>query len=88
MVRRIPERPAHPERICWGCDLYCAADDMRCGNGKERTQHPIETFGADWMEFVLPGVKSLVGQAREEQCRDAKKQEEPPQRDNSGARSM
>lgn len=55
MTRRIPARPAHPERICWGCELYCAADDLRCGNGKERTQHPIETFGRDWMEFVLPG---------------------------------
>jgi len=51
MARRIPVRPAHPERICWGCDLYCAANDLRCGNGKERTQHPIETFGPDWMEF-------------------------------------
>jgi hypothetical protein len=56
MIRRIPERPAHPERICWGCDLYCAANDMRCGNGKERTQHPIETYGPDWKAFVLPGA--------------------------------
>ena len=53
MVRRIPAHPAHPERICWGCDRYCAADDLRCGNGKERTQHPVETFGQDWMTFVL-----------------------------------
>ena len=52
MVRRIPERPAHPERICWGCERYCAANDLRCGNGKERAQHPIETFGPDWLEFV------------------------------------
>jgi Protein of unknown function (DUF3079) len=52
MARRIPVRPAHPERICWGCELYCAADDLRCGNGKERTQHPIETLGPDWMEFA------------------------------------
>jgi hypothetical protein len=52
MVRRIPTRPAHPERICWGCDRYCAANDLRCGNGKERTQHPLETFGPDWMEFL------------------------------------
>jgi hypothetical protein len=52
MVRRIPVSPAHPERICWGCDRYCGADDLRCGNGKERTQHPIETFGPDWMRLV------------------------------------
>jgi hypothetical protein len=51
MARRISIRPAHPERICWGCDRYCAANDLRCGNGKERTQHPVETFGPDWMEF-------------------------------------
>jgi len=25
---------------------------LRCGNGKDRTQHPVETFGPDWMEFV------------------------------------
>ena len=50
MVRRIPVHPAHPERICWGCDRYCAAYDLRCGNGKERTQHPVETFGPDWTE--------------------------------------
>jgi Protein of unknown function (DUF3079) len=22
-MRRILELPAHPERICWGCDKYC-----------------------------------------------------------------
>jgi hypothetical protein len=25
---------------------------MRCGNGKERAQHPVETFGPDWMQFL------------------------------------
>ena len=54
MVRRIPIHPGHPERICWGCEQYCPANDMRCGNGTDRTQHPIETFGPDWTEFVLP----------------------------------
>jgi hypothetical protein len=48
MVRRIPARPAHPERIGWGCERYCAADDSRCGNGTERAQHPIETYGPEW----------------------------------------
>ena len=42
--------PKHPERICWGCDQYCPADDLRCGNGTIRTQHPIELFGEDWLE--------------------------------------
>jgi len=62
MIRRIPARPAHPERICWGCDRYCAANDLRCGNGKERAPHPIETFGPDWMEFVQASEeRSLLG---------------------------
>lgn len=43
-------RPRHPERICWGCDLYCRADDLRCGNGTVRTPHPIELFGDDWFD--------------------------------------
>lgn len=48
-MSRIPMRPPHPERICWGCDHYCPINDMRCGNGKERTPHPIELLGDDWM---------------------------------------
>ena len=23
---------------------------MRCGNGSDRTQHPIEVLGAEWMK--------------------------------------
>jgi len=26
---------------------------MLCGNGSERTQHPVELFGDDWMAFGL-----------------------------------
>ena len=47
-VKKFPKAPAHPERVCWGCDLYCPAKDMRCGNGSDRTQHPAELFGDDW----------------------------------------
>ena len=50
-TRRLPRgvrHPAHPERVCWGCDKYCPADDLRCGNGTERTQHPAELLGEDW----------------------------------------
>lgn len=50
-MTKIPLRPKHPERICWGCDLYCPADQLRCGNGTIRTQHPIELFGEDWAEW-------------------------------------
>jgi hypothetical protein len=49
-MAKIPLYPKHPERICWGCDLYCPADDMRCGNGTIRTQHPIELLGENWLE--------------------------------------
>ena len=44
--------PSHPERVCWGCDKYCPADSLTCGNGTERTPHPIELFGPDWVEPV------------------------------------
>jgi hypothetical protein len=26
---------------------------MRCGNGTERAQHPLELFGEDWESFGL-----------------------------------
>lgn len=52
MAKRFPINPAHPERTCWGCDRYCAADAMACGNGSERSQHPAELFGPDWGEWV------------------------------------
>jgi metal-sulfur cluster biosynthetic enzyme len=50
-MANYPIRPAHPERVCWGCDLYCPRDDLTCGNGSERTPHPIELFGDDWQEW-------------------------------------
>ncbi|MFM0139563.1 DUF3079 domain-containing protein [Caballeronia grimmiae] len=50
MAKRFPLHPKHPERNCWGCDHYCAADAMRCGNGSNRTQHPAELSGEDWYE--------------------------------------
>jgi DUF3079 family protein len=49
---RVPLRPAHPERTCWGCDQYCPAGDLACGNGTIRTLHPVELFGDDWLEFA------------------------------------
>jgi hypothetical protein len=48
MAKNFPVNPPHPERNCWGCDRYCAANAMQCGNGSDRTQHPIETFGPGW----------------------------------------
>lgn len=53
MAKRFPICPSHPERNCWGCDRYCAANDLICGNGAERTQHPVELFGDDWLEGCM-----------------------------------
>jgi hypothetical protein len=50
-----PIAPPHPERICWGCDKYCPADDLACGNGTIRTPHPVELFGSDWLEWFDDG---------------------------------
>ncbi|MBA1323158.1 DUF3079 domain-containing protein [Pseudomonas plecoglossicida] len=50
MAKKFPLNPSHPERICWGCDLYCPAKALACGNGADRTMHPAELFGEDWHE--------------------------------------
>ncbi|QCB48336.1 DUF3079 domain-containing protein [Hydrogenophaga sp. PAMC20947] len=52
MSKRFPIHPSHPERNCWGCDRYCKAGDMLCGNGSDRTQHPEETLGPDWVDVL------------------------------------
>lgn len=54
MAKKFPIHPSHPERICWGCDRYCPADDLACGNGSSRAQHPCELFGEDWFEGEAP----------------------------------
>lgn len=51
MAKKFPLHPKHPERICWGCDKYCPADAMTCGNGSIRTEHPCETQGEDWYKW-------------------------------------
>ncbi|MCP1772763.1 hypothetical protein J2T38_001599 [Neisseria perflava] len=48
MAKKFPVAPKHPERICWGCDKYCKEEDLQCGNGCERIQHPIELDGSEW----------------------------------------
>jgi len=52
VARKFPLHPKHPERICWGCDKYCPANLLGCGNGSDRTQHPAEIFGDDWFEWM------------------------------------
>ncbi len=51
MSRKAPLHPRFPERICWGCDKFCPADELACGNGTIRTLHPQELFGDDWLEW-------------------------------------
>jgi hypothetical protein len=53
-TKKFPVAPQHPERVCWGCDKFCSATDMRCGNGSDRTPHPMELFGDDWFEWQAP----------------------------------
>jgi hypothetical protein len=55
----FPIHPSHPERICWGCDKLCPADDMRCGNGSIRAPHPVELMGSDWFEELQRKEGSL-----------------------------
>ena len=53
MAKKFPVNPPHPERNCWGCDKFCPARSLVCGNGSERTQHPVELFGDDWHLWEL-----------------------------------
>jgi Protein of unknown function (DUF3079) len=59
-VKKIPLHPKNPDRVCWGCDKYCPSDALVCGNGTIRTQHPVELFGEDWLEWAhdSSGVKA------------------------------
>ena len=52
-MTKKPLRPANPERVCWGCNKYCPANDLACGNGTIRTPHPCELFGDDWLEWSI-----------------------------------
>ena len=44
--------PKYPERVCWGCDRLCPAENLYCGNGTIRAPHPVELFGQDWLEWI------------------------------------
>lgn len=64
MAKKFPINPKHPERLCWGCDRYCPADSLACGNGCCRAQHPIELFGENWFEIspksaIEPSVANI-----------------------------
>jgi hypothetical protein len=63
-MSRSIDHPKHPERIGWGCDRYCPADDLGCANGSIRTPHPMELFGQDWLSWI---------EEREENARAARR---------------
>jgi hypothetical protein len=63
-MAKIPLHPKRPEKICWGCDKYCPADAMRCGNGSERTPHPVELFGEDWLDWALEAPETVPPASR------------------------
>jgi hypothetical protein len=70
VAKKFPILPKHPERICWGCDKYCPANALMCGNGSIATPHPSELFGDDWMSWGLD--------AREPDPPDTPAPPEPP----------
>jgi hypothetical protein len=39
---------------------------MRCGNGSDRTPHPMELFGEDWFEWSAPVENPLTGSDRDQ----------------------
>jgi len=53
-----PIHPPHPERVCWGCDRYCSANDLVCGSDTVRTPHPVELFGDDWHDAADAEVEA------------------------------
>ncbi|MBP8286659.1 MAG: DUF3079 domain-containing protein [Rhodoferax sp.] len=57
MSKIFPIHPANPHRICWGCDKYCSVDAMACAN--ERSPHPAELFGDDWLAWGDQQLESL-----------------------------
>lgn len=67
---KVPLHPKHPERICWGCDKYCPACDLRCGNGTERAQHPVELLGEDWFELEKQQSQDAGDQERFKESND------------------
>ncbi|MGE8279668.1 MAG: DUF3079 domain-containing protein [Stenotrophomonas sp.] len=67
VAKPFPLNPKHPERICWGCDRYCATDALACGNGSDRTQHPVEYQGEDWyLAWGIEPEPDRPGQAKKQ----------------------
>jgi hypothetical protein len=63
-MKTIPSHPRHPERVCWGCDKLCPADNLACGNGTIPTLHPSELFGDDWLDWFAEKDKPALSDPR------------------------
>jgi hypothetical protein len=53
----FPIHPAHPERICWGCEKYCPVNDLCCR--ETPVPHPVELIGPDWFELENPAYRQV-----------------------------
>ena len=62
-MKKHPASPAHPDRVCWGCNRDRPAEALWCGNGTIRTPHPSELFGEDWLEWVATRQSGPVADA-------------------------
>lgn len=63
--KKFPIHPKSPEKICWGCDKYCSAKDLQCGNGCERIPHPCELGGEQW--YLNGDWSNLLTQAQQQE---------------------
>jgi hypothetical protein len=70
VTKKFPDDPPNPERICWGCDKYCRSDSLACGNGSDRTQHPVELFGKGWRSWGLDAPPDPEEEEEEEEPKD------------------
>jgi hypothetical protein len=61
--QKISYFPQKPRAHLLGCDKYCAATDLQCGNGSERIQHPFELDGPDW--YRQGDWRNLLSQAQQ-----------------------
>jgi hypothetical protein len=61
MNPQAASNPGHPDRVCWGCSQFCRANDLHCGNGTERVQHPFEVFGDVWQGWGLDAPADANG---------------------------
>ena len=82
-ARKVPLHPKNPESICWGCDKYCPAESLACGNGTIRTLHPSELFGDDWIEWLERRERERQRTPESPRTQNSPRQE--PERCHTGA---